>query len=35
GLLPFVTRQLKRLAGPARDGAHQRTACLKQEEGKS
>jgi len=35
GLLPFVTRQLKRLSGPARDGTHQRTACLKQEEGKS
>jgi ABC-type branched-subunit amino acid transport system permease subunit len=35
GLLPFVTRQLKRLSSRARDGARHGGACLKREEGKS
>ena len=35
GLLPFVTRHLRRISGRAHDGAHHRSARLKQEEGKS
>jgi len=35
GLLPFVTRHLRRISGRAHDGARHRSARLKQEEGKS
>jgi ABC-type branched-subunit amino acid transport system permease subunit len=35
GLLPFVTRQLKRLSSRTGDGARPSGACLKREEGKS
>nr|WP_157056167.1 ABC transporter permease [Candidatus Burkholderia verschuerenii] len=35
GLLPFVTRQLKRLSSRTGDGARHSGACLKREEGKS